>query len=335
MINPEISVVISAFNASNYISESLNSIINQTFKNWECIVVDDGSTDTTIDIVSAYIAKDKRFSLIKTSGGNGPYICANIGIKVARGIFVARTDADDVSLPERLEIQYNYLENNNNINVIGSLNYYIFENGEKTFKPYNTDILFLKWQLIFRNKIVHSTMMFRKNWFSTVGYYPEKPLAQDWHIWLEAINNDTLYIINKPLIYWRIHHNSITKTQNLQQLVEASKVALFNLEKRMGLAAINPNAITIIIASIRGDSILPQTDLKTALHNLLLVFRFFKSENYVNRSIINDFHTTLDALFSKYPEKSLASVITYLQTILVAGISIRWLRGFIRHLFRI
>ena len=332
---PEISVVIAVYNGKNYLEKTLESILYQTFTNWECIIVDDGSTDTTLEIIEEFIAKDNRFKLIKTSGGNGPYKAANIGIKEAQGEYIARSDADDISLPERLAIQHNYLKSNKNINVCGTLHYYLFEDEKTTFKPYNTDILFLKWQLIFRNKIVHSTMMVRKNWFEKIGYYPEKPLAQDWHIWLEAINNDTLYVINTPLVKWRIHNSSITKTQNVQQLMEASKVALFHLENRMGLHAINPNAITSIIASIRGDLYLPQTSLKTSVDTLILVYCHFKSRNQVNMSIKNDFHTTLDTLFTKYPKRSVTSSITYLQTIFVAGISIRWTRGFFRHLFRL
>ena len=334
-MNPEISVIIAVCNGEKFLKETLESILYQTFTNWECIVVDDGSTDTTLDIIGEFIAKDNRFRLIKTPGGNGPYIAANKGIKDAQGEYIARTDADDISMPNRLAIQHNYLKSNININVCGTLHYYLFEDGKTIFKPYNTDILFLKWQLIFRNKIVHSTMMVRKNWFEKIGYYPEKPLAQDWHIWLEAINNDTLHVINTPLVNWRIHHNSITKTQNSKQLIEALDVAFYNLKYRMNINSISLEAVTAIIASIRGDLFLPQTSLKITVDNLILAYRHFKSKNQVNRFIKNEFHFTLDTLFTKYPKRSVASVITYLQTIFVAGISISWARGFFRHLFKL
>ena len=113
----KISVIIAVFNGEKFLVETLESIANQTFEDWECWIVDDGSTDRTIEIVKDFLRKDQRFQLIPTHGGNGPYVAANLAITKCSGEFIARTDADDVILPERLEVQYNIMSNNPNIQV--------------------------------------------------------------------------------------------------------------------------------------------------------------------------------------------------------------------------
>jgi glycosyltransferase involved in cell wall biosynthesis len=285
--------------------------------------------------VENYIQADNRFRLIRTLGGNGPYIAANIGIKESIGKYIARTDADDISLPARILTQYQFLNSHETINVCGSLHYYLFEAGHTTFKNYNTDPQFLKWQLIFRNRIVHSTMMFRKIWFEKIGLYPPKRLAQDWHIWLEGVHSNSLHIINQPLVKWRIHNDSITKMENSQQLEEASKVAIFNIENRYKLQLANHDAIKTIIASIRGDFYTSDTDLYTVIRTLFKVYANFSSKNSINNSIKSDLHYTLYAIYGKYPDKNLESFLLYLKTITKAGISLPWVKGFLKHLTRL
>jgi glycosyltransferase involved in cell wall biosynthesis len=331
---PEIAVVIAVYNGNQYIAETLESVLKQTFENWECIVVDDGSKDDTAAIVAGFMAKDNRFRIIKTDGGNGPYIAANIGIKKTRARYIARLDADDISLPERLAIQYDYLEKNIQINLCGSLHYYLCENGEIKFKEHNIAIDYLKWELNFRNRLIHSTMMFRKEWFEKIGYYPEKRLSQDWHIWLEAVNSDSLFVTDKPLVLWRLHGNSITRTENANQLIAASEVSAYNIQHRMGLAIADKKNVKAIIAAIRGEDILEKIVLDQAVDLLIKVYQLFGERNKINKEIKNDFHVILDCLCAKYVPKKGSYVIRYLKTIIVAGISWRWAKGFVRIIYK-
>lgn len=335
---PEISVVIAVFNGSQYISETLESIVLQSFSNWECIIVDDGSTDDTLEIIQNFIDNDNRFKIIKTNGGNGSYIAANIGIKAAKGKYIARTDADDISLPERLRTQYNFFESNLNINVCGSQHYYLFENNKISLKLYNVDVNFLKWQLIFRNKIVHSTMMFRKNWFEKLGYYPQKRLAQDWHIWLEASHNNTLHILEKPLVKWRIHNNSITKKESSNQLDLASEVAVYHLTNRLNFNNIDFNIVKSILASLRGDKIESETNIAQTISFLTLVYEKVIHENNINKAIKSkiklDLHTIIDSCFVRQSSLNKTTILLYLQTFRIAGMSKIWIKGLLRHLLK-
>jgi glycosyltransferase involved in cell wall biosynthesis len=329
-MNPEVSVVIAVYNGAKYISETLESILNQTYTNWECIVVDDGSTDDTCRIIENFISKDKRFKIIKTDGGNGPYIAANIGIKASDSKYIARTDADDILLPKRIETQVSLLEIDTSINIIGSFHYYLFENGEKRFKPFNTSLIFLKWQLIFRNRLVHSTMMFRKIWFLSIGLYPEEKLAQDWHIWLEGAYSDSLCIIEEPLIEWRLHNSSVTKTMNHEQLELGSNISANFICNRFQIDVKDAQLARFIIASIRGDKVVFNHDFRVLYQFLLFVFKKFKTDNKLNNEIRREFHYYLDLIFYLYANKSARSIYLYLSSITLCGITFNWIKGFVR-----
>jgi glycosyltransferase involved in cell wall biosynthesis len=338
-LNPEISVVIAVYNGEKYIIETLDSIVSQTHKNWECIVVDDGSGDNTIEIIAKYIQADKRFRIIRTEGGSGPYIAANVGIKEAKGKFIARTDADDLSLPDRFAIQSDYLNKHSEINVCGTWHYHLFEGGKLTFKPYETDPAFLKWQSIFRNRIVHSTMMFRKGWFESIGYYPQKRLVQDWHTSLEAIHTNSLHVIKMPLIKWRIHGNSITRKENSLQLEEATKVVVFHLKNRVLLENIHADIVMAIIASIRGKKLSYEPDIQDTIEFVKRIYTDFCNKNCVNstikKKIKSDLHSNIDIFFDHYAKWNIKYLLVYLQSFFIAGGSPKWFRGLVRQLVKI
>jgi glycosyltransferase involved in cell wall biosynthesis len=114
---PKISVVMPAYNAEKYISEAMESILNQTFIDFVLLIVDDGSTDDTVKIIRSY--KDSRITLIRNNH-EGIVTALNTGFEKVAGKYVARMDADDVMHPQRLEIQYSYMEENSDITVCAS-----------------------------------------------------------------------------------------------------------------------------------------------------------------------------------------------------------------------
>lgn len=233
-MTPGVSVVIAVFNGANYIRETLDSIINQTFLSWECIIVDDGSSDDTCSIVKAYIQKDNRFRLIETSGSNGPYVTANIGIKVCHGKYVARIDADDIALPTRLQRQYDCLEKNSSFKCCATEHFNLFLDGRIVRKTVIEDIEALKFYLVFKNPLLHSSLFFEKKWFDEIGYYPPLRLAQDYYIWCEAITSNKLIVIHEPLVLWRITNTSLTKTSSNEQTNYALEINRNYVSKLIG-----------------------------------------------------------------------------------------------------
>ena len=274
-ITPLVSVVIAVYNGAKYIAETLDSLIHQTLTEWECWIVDDGSTDSTLTIVDTYCVKDSRFNLVKTNGGNGPYVCANTAMPFCSGEFIARIDADDIALPERLKKQSDLMINNPHINLCGSYYYYLYDNGVTTYKQFETDPLFLKWQILFRNRLVHSTMMMRKSWFIQRGMYPAKRLAQDWYLWVEGISQDCLNVIPYPLIKWRIHDQSITKSETGEQARLAADVSAHAIQVLLKRHSKAQHLLPVILA-LRGKPVNDSELVEASLRELIDLWKSFR-----------------------------------------------------------
>ncbi len=224
MKNPEISVVMSAYNAEKYISEAIESILTQTFKNFEFIIFEDGSADKTKEIIKRYAKKDKRIIPIynkENIGYKGFIRNLNLGIRMARGKYIARMDADDISLPERLMIQHRYLENNPKIFLLGSGAFIIDEMG-KVIKKFNpiTKAYLIKIALSIKNCIYHPTIMFRKE--GSIFYDESRLYAEDYDFYLRLLSKEKIIKnLKEKLLKYRIVNTSITRKNRLAQVSTA------------------------------------------------------------------------------------------------------------------
>ena len=181
-----ISVVMSVYNAEKYLREALDSILNQVFTDFEFIIIDDGSTDRTTEILDSYT--DPQIIRLKNEKNIGLAAALNKGIAIARGEYIARMDADDVSLPKRFDQQIQYLTNHPNIGIVGTWVKRIDEDGNEIelFKP-PTSADLIKWSLLFDNCLYHSSVMIRRTVLEQIGNYCSTSLfAQDYELWLRA-----------------------------------------------------------------------------------------------------------------------------------------------------
>ena len=120
MLIPELSVIMPVYNAGNYLSETIESILNQTHTDFEFIILNDNSTDNSLAIIQRYMAKDSRIILINKLQNMGPASLRNEGFGIAKGEFIALMDADDIALPTRFQKQITLLKNNPEIGVCGT-----------------------------------------------------------------------------------------------------------------------------------------------------------------------------------------------------------------------
>jgi len=229
MINhnqPLVSIIIPMYNAEKYIAETIESVVNQTYKNWELIVVDDCSTDSGRDIVREYIKKDKRIKLIESETNfGGPARPRNIGIDNAKGEYIAFLDADDVWLSEKLQIQIEILMYNREYDIIDANAYTIDKNSKKIDslkikKIYNILKYFMDDIniLILSNYInINTTLIRNKN---IIKFEEDKNLIaiEDWFFWINNLmSGKKIYIYNKYLIHYRILDNSISNRSTDKQ----------------------------------------------------------------------------------------------------------------------
>lgn len=206
---PIISVIIACYNEEDYISDAIKSVLNQTLDSFELIVVDDSSTDKTVNIAQEYVKRDKRVKIIRLKNREGTKSAGpprNKGISKAEGKYIAILDADDIALYNRLEIQKNFLDNNPDYGVVGSnaivcdadLNYLRTTDREESFEE-------IKRRFLFGGAFIHSSVCFRKRLFQKVGGYKDIFGWEDDEFLLRLCSVSKGKNIQTPLIIDRLH----------------------------------------------------------------------------------------------------------------------------------
>jgi len=216
MADPKISVIMSVYNGEKYLREAIESILSQTFTDFEFIIVDDGSTDGSLKIIRSYV--DKRIKVINNEENMGLTNSLNKALKKASGDYVARQDADDISLPNRFEEQVKYLDKHPGVALLGTSIYKIDEDGRIVAKIIATaspsKILFGE------NQFSHGTVMFRKEIVDKLGGYDELfRRAQDYELWLRIAKHYEVRILTQILYKLRFHNEaiSINKIREMQK----------------------------------------------------------------------------------------------------------------------
>lgn len=247
---PEVSVIMPAYNASVYIQEAINSVIAQTYTNWDLIIIDDGSTDSTSEIIMNNVNQDLRIKYFYQENGKQGK-ARNLGIYHARGIYIAFLDADDVWLPEKLEIQLEEIVAKN-VDLVFS-DSYVFNNDtisdrSRKFKILNQIFKGEEALKLFTeiNRIPILTVLAKKEKILLVDGFSENRLmqnAEDYHLWLKMlISGFVFYGSEKTLASYRVHNESSTSQDKLasKQLPE---VFFDLLQKKSDLKQLILNAL--------------------------------------------------------------------------------------------
>ena len=211
---PKISVILPVYNAQSYLRESIQSILSQSFTDFELIIINDGSTDRSLEIIQSYT--DDRIKLINQENAGLP-ISLNRAITIANGEYLARQDADDISLPSRLTEQNTYLDEHPTCALLGSWADILVDNtltGRALQHPFEAGDIQLK--LLFFNCFVHSSVMIRKSALEKSGLYPEereKFPPEDYDLWLRIAKDFEVANIPKALLQYRELPGSISRTK--------------------------------------------------------------------------------------------------------------------------
>ncbi len=243
MATPDISVVLPVFNGEKYIRESVKSILCQTFKEFEFIIIDDGSTDKSVEIIKSF--NDSRIKLLRNNENKGIIFSLNKGIEEATGKYIARMDGDDIACPERLKIQFEFMERNPETGICGTFVKRfgsILRRGLLKLPVSNEEI---KANSLFFCSFVHPTVMFRKEVMtkSSLKYSEYFKSVEDYNLWVEMMSKGVKTAnIPIPLLNYRISDFSISgniffnrdKLQKRFELIsEIQKKAFNNAFPRM------------------------------------------------------------------------------------------------------
>lgn len=227
--NTKITVLMPVYNGEQYLREAIESILNQTYKEFEFLIINDGSTDSSRNIILSY--KDNRIRLINNEKNIGLTKSLNKGIKLANGEFIARMDADDISLPERLRKQLDYMKQNPRVGFCGTW-YKNFNNINRIVKtPQKLENI--RVSLFFKNSLGHSTVMIRKEHLLVNGLYYDESMekAQDYSLWVRLSEYTECYNLPEVLQLYRVYPEQISISSRKSQDNNADHVRLYQLKK--------------------------------------------------------------------------------------------------------
>jgi glycosyltransferase involved in cell wall biosynthesis len=254
---PYVSVIIPTYNRSNFITETIDSVLAQTYLDFEIIIVDDGSTDNTLEVLSLYGEKIKIIQ--QDNQGQGP--ARNAGIKSSKGEWIAFLDSDDLWKPNKLQMQYELIKNKHDLvwvysdadafDVITGEILYSFGDKQKLWEG---DIL---EKILIQNFIPSPTPLIKKSIFEHVGYFHNYEVSQDWDMWMRISEHYPIGLIPMSLALYRKHPGNITSniiwekkytsginiindcvSRNQDRLEKIRDIALANLHYQLGFLLI-------------------------------------------------------------------------------------------------
>ncbi|WGD34883.1 glycosyltransferase family 2 protein [Olleya sp. YS] len=228
---PLITVLIPTYNCEQYVHDAVQSILNQTYTNFECIIIDDCSTDGTVDIIKTF--DDPRINLIVKPKNSGYTNSLNYGLTIAKGKYIARMDGDDISLPNRFEKQVAIFEQNDDIVVCGSI-FKLIDTETIIEAPEHHDAI--KLGLLKESCIGHPTAMIRTSVLNThnINYNTAYEPAEDYDLWVRLSQVGQLYNIQDVLFLYRVHDNQVSITKKEIQRKSAS-LSRFNMLNQLNL----------------------------------------------------------------------------------------------------
>lgn len=215
---PKISVVMSVYNGEKYMRESIESILSQSEKDFEYIIIDDGSTDTSLKIINEFQKKDPRIKVLSRKN-KGLVYSLNEGLQLAQGEYIARMDADDISHIDRFERQIKYMEEENLV-VCGSFAEKIDTLGQKvgemTYPPSSVTI---KSFALLHNPFIHPSIIFKKDSIEKVGGYKAFfRHIEDYELWTRLIYRYKTGNIPLTLLQYRVHDEQITQKKHFSMV---------------------------------------------------------------------------------------------------------------------
>ncbi|MBE5861851.1 MAG: glycosyltransferase [Lachnospiraceae bacterium] len=215
----EISCIMSNYNTpAEYLHASIQSILSQTMGDFELIIIDDGSTDASLEIIKDYAQKDSRIVLVENGKNCGLPYSLNRGIDKAQGRYIARMDTDDISLPDRFRLQKEYLDSHSDIDVLGGFALCFGKQKGYSITPFY-DFEHCKCAMLYASSLPHPTVMMRRDFLqnNSLRYNETFRSAQDLELWSRCLEYGKVEVLDSVLLLYRIHGNQISVGKREQQ----------------------------------------------------------------------------------------------------------------------
>lgn len=330
---PIVTVLMPVKDGAAYLSEAVNSILSQTFIFFELLILNNGSNDGTLEILSQ--VADNRVTIVHNPRNISLENALNSGIKIAKGKYIARMDADDISLPTRLEQQVNFLEANPSIVLCGAWFEIFGTRNEVICHPETA--LEIKAAMLVKNPLCHPLVMFRKDVLINNGYSYQNDFhaCEDYHLWATLSLNYAMYNIPEVLLRYRQHNSQVSTEKTKLQWANSSKVRQFLL---------NNLGVTYTDSEISNYEKVLKGDLNYDLdfdEALRFIHKILKSneakESYNQEMLIRTFEPFWGKLMLNYPKPTLKHYLYFRNSYFYPYFSFKkskHLRFFIKCLFQ-
>jgi glycosyltransferase involved in cell wall biosynthesis len=233
---PVVSVVMSVYNGERFLRMAIDSVLAQTFRDWELIVIDDASTDSTPEILAEY--RDPRIQVLRNETNRKQAVCSNRGIAAASGRYIARFDADDVSLPDRLGKQVAYLEAHPDVALVASAAHFIDEAGSRVdFRAGGLGCCAVNFLFTWYCPVIHSSVVFRTEAARPPNGYDDNPrycFSEDYEFMSRIAFHGKVHVLAEPLVEYRIHPSSVSAKNLEDQLFQSDIIARANIKRATG-----------------------------------------------------------------------------------------------------
>lgn len=242
----EISVIMSVYNAEETLGRAIDSILSQTFENFEFLIVDDGSRDHSLQILQEYANKDQRIKVLQHPGGvnRGLTKSLNLAINQAAGCYLARQDSDDVSLADRFEKQFDYMQRHPEIVVLGTNQFSVIEGYEQLERYLPSEQI--PKMLLKTNPFAHTSVMIRCKPFVDAGAYDTRFItSQDYEAWMRMSKIGLVAMLEEPLVKRYVHREAISHKRKLRQIRDAFRARKIHFGF---LKALGPSLYQFVIA---------------------------------------------------------------------------------------
>jgi len=275
-----ISIIMPVYNGGKYLHLAIESVLAQTYTNFEFIIINDGSTDDTKNILEKYSKLDDRIKIITNSVNLKIVKSLNIGLNAAKGEFIARIDSDDIWKKDKLKIQISYFENDSQLYLLGTSKQLIDENGKK-IKGVERQIYEygeIRRNILKYNLFCHSSVLYKKVIIDEIGQYNEKyKNTEDYEYWIRIIKHFKTEILKDILVFYRISPQMVSLKKRKQQFYYVIKAKIFGFKLLGFYWKYLPFIIKdIYIISVPDFAII----LKRKIKKLILIYRK-KQSNFV------------------------------------------------------
>jgi glycosyltransferase involved in cell wall biosynthesis len=297
---PLVTVLLPVYNAERFVAKSIESILKQSFEDFELLIINDGSSDNSMSVISSI--DDKRIRIVENEKNLTLIPTLNKGIRLARGKYIARMDSDDIAHPDRLKLQINFLEKNPEVGLLGSSTRFVDQNLNELYLKYSPEThVQNKWKMLYATSFMHPTVIFRKDAVMEVsGYSSIYPHCEDYELWTRLSEVTKVHQLPNILVNVRKHD------QNVSLIHSKKTTALMKTIAHTNISKINPDVgnseLKALISYLRGMHVEAINKKQLTKSLFKLYFSFLKKHKPDQKDldwISRDFISVTNALLFK------------------------------------